>query len=120
VVVPKGGGSPTSFGNAGAATGSTPAAGTLGDGSGVQLAASSKAPSAAQTPADGLGFDGDNNDFSSLGDLDTAGDALASYDPPSVDATGGLGDLNMDLEDSAFGDAFHGVQSAANTPGDGI
>jgi hypothetical protein len=120
VVVPKGGGSPASFGNAGGAAGSTPAAGTLGDGSGVQLAASSKAPSVAQTPADGLGFDGDNNDFSSLGDLDTAGDALASYDPPSVDATGGLGDLNMDLEDSAFGDAFHGVQSAADTPGDGI
>lgn len=79
----------------------------------------SKPASAAQTPADGLSFD--NNDFSSLGDLDTAGDALAGYDPPSVDGTGGLGDLNMDLEDSAFGDAFHGVQqSGANTPGDGL
>lgn len=84
--------------------------------------ATSKPASAAPTP----GFD--NNDFSSLGDLDTAGEALAGYDPPSIDATGGhLGDdgldLNMDMEDSAFGEAFHGVgadpNSTANTPADG-
>jgi len=120
VVVPKGGGSPASFGNLGAAAGSVELANAaVGDESGAQAAASSKPTSAAQTPADGLGFDGDNNDFSSLGDLDTAGDALAGYDPPSVDDAGGLGDLNMDLEDSAFGDAFHGVeQSGGNTPGD--
>lgn len=69
----------------------------------------SKPGSAAATPGDVL--DGDNNDFSSLGDLDTAGDALASYDPPSGD------ELNMDLEDSAFGDAFHGVEQAGGGTG---
>ncbi|KAK1757441.1 SWI/SNF and RSC complexes subunit ssr4 [Echria macrotheca] len=105
VVVPKGGVSPGSSGNP---AGTAPAA------------TSSKPASAAPTPGEGLGFDGDNNDFSSLGDLDTAGDALAGYDPPSVDAAG-LGDLNMDMEDSAFGDAFHGVgQSGGNTPADGM
>ncbi|KAG7292434.1 hypothetical protein NEMBOFW57_002469 [Staphylotrichum longicolle] len=49
--------------------------------------------------------------FSSLGDLDTAGDALASYDPPSGD------ELGMDMEDSAFGDAFHGVEQAGGSTG---
>ena len=116
VVVPKGGGSPASPSNQGpvnVATGAGAAAPS------AHLPGSSKPASAAPTPADGLGFEGDNNDFSSLADLDTAGDALASYDPPSGDDAGGLGDLNMDLEDSAFGDAFHGdQQSAANTPGD--
>lgn len=82
-------------------------------------AASSKPASAVATPADG-GLDADANDFSSLGDLDTAGDALASYDPPSGD------ELNLDMEDSAFGDAFHGVEQAGGsgeggTPaGDGL
>ncbi|KAL2199843.1 hypothetical protein P885DRAFT_29203 [Corynascus similis CBS 632.67] len=66
-----------------------------------------KPASAAATPG-GL----DNNDFSSLGDLDTAGDALASYEPPSGD------ELNLDLEDSAFGDAFHGVERAGSAGGD--
>jgi hypothetical protein len=63
----------------------------------------------------------DHNDFSSLGDLDTAGDALAGYDTPDLGGeAGGLGedlDLEMDMEDSAFGDAFHGVDSSG-TPGD--
>lgn len=78
----------------------------------------SKPVSAAPTPADGEGFDGDHNDFSSLGDLDTAGDALASYDGTGGDLGDGL-DLNMDMDDSAFGDAFHGVeQSAGDTPAD--
>src|SRR5262249_50561802 len=36
--------------------------------------------SPAGTPAGSTAFDGDQNDFSSLGDLDTAGDALASFD----------------------------------------
>ncbi|KAK5658722.1 hypothetical protein OQA88_1531 [Cercophora sp. LCS_1] len=122
VVVPKGGISPNSSSNLVGATGAgnQPPI-TSGDGASGVIAPSSKPPSsAAPTPGDGLGFDGDTNDFSSLGDLDTAGDALAGYDPPSVDA-GGLGDLNMDLEDSAFGDAFHGVdQSGGNTPADGM
>lgn len=101
---------PTANSNAGTATSSAvpqqPAAPT------------SKPASAAPTP----GFD--HNDFSSLGDLDTAGEALAGYDPPSIDATGGqLGDdgldLGMDVEDSAFGEAFHDPNSAVNTPGEG-
>ncbi|TGO88138.1 hypothetical protein BPOR_0181g00090 [Botrytis porri] len=47
------------------------------------------------------------NDFD-LEDLDTAGDALASYDAGDTmgDDGHGLGDL---VDDSAFGDAFHGV-----------
>ena len=76
----------------------------------------SKPVSAAGTPGGGgLDADNSNNDFSSLGDLDTAGDALASYDPPSGD------ELGLDLEDSAFGDAFHGVEHHAgggSTAGD--
>lgn len=82
-------------------------------------AAPAKPASAAGTPAitEG-GFD--HNDFSSLGDLDTAGDALAGYDAPALDGSAGeLGeglDLQMDMEDSAFGDAFHGVDSSG-TPG---
>jgi hypothetical protein len=75
--------------------------------------------SAAPTPAGDEADSNDNeneNDFSELGDLDTAGDALASYSPPS----GADDELNLDLEDSAFGDAFHGVEragSAGDTPG---
>ncbi|KAK0630129.1 hypothetical protein B0T17DRAFT_211139 [Bombardia bombarda] len=136
VVVPEGGVSPSSSNNpAGAGAGvvptNQPSAAAVGtdaaapapavatSGQQQQNPLSSKPPSAAPTPGDGLVFDADNNDFSSLGDLDTAGDALAGYDPPSVDDAGGLGDL--DMEDSAFGDAFHGVeQSGANTPGDGM
>ncbi|KAK8924971.1 SWI/SNF and RSC complexes subunit ssr4 [Metarhizium anisopliae] len=56
----------------------------------------------------------------SLGDLDTAGDAMAGYDAPDLDGSaGGLGedlDLQMDMDDSAFGDAFH--VDASGTPGD--
>jgi hypothetical protein len=94
----------------------------------LQGTVSSRPGSTAATPGGGLGnFEGDNNDFSSLGDLDTAGDALAGYDPPSIDATGGDlgGDVGLDLhmEDSAFGEAFHGVgddqPSAGNTPSGG-
>ncbi len=82
--------------------------------------AATKPASAAPTPgaAGGGGGenedeedDGDNNDFSSLGDLDTAGDALANYDPPSGDDDG----LGMDMEDSAFGDAFHGVEQSGGS-----
>ncbi|KAG6097758.1 hypothetical protein E4U31_004997 [Claviceps sp. LM219 group G6] len=79
--------------------------------------------SAAVTPAvtDGgsTGFGGsDQHDLSSLGDMNTAGDAMASYD----DSAGGLGDgldlpMGMD-EESAFGDAFHGVGvGSGETPG---
>ncbi len=73
----------------------------------------SKPTSAAPTPGDGLAFD--TNDFSSLGDLDTAGEALAGYD--NDNAGEDLGELNMDMEDSAFGDAFHSVDQSGGDPG---
>ncbi|KAK3984131.1 SWI/SNF and RSC complexes subunit ssr4 [Cladorrhinum sp. PSN332] len=101
VVVPKGGVSPSS---APVTTQPAADASTVSHAPGPE---SVKTESAAPTPGDELGFEGDNNDFSSLGDLDTAGDALASYDPPSVD-------LEMDVEDSAFGEAFHGIDHATN------
>lgn len=76
--------------------------------------------SAGATPAGSNSFD--QNDFSSLGDMDTAGDALSGFDAPDMDGgAGGLGedmDLNMEMEDSAFGDAFHGV-GGSGTPGEG-
>ncbi|KAG6024069.1 hypothetical protein E4U41_001870, partial [Claviceps citrina] len=81
---------------------------------------------AAATPAatdagSAAGFD--QNDFGSLGDLDTAGDAMAGYDAGAdLNAEGSAGagdgdgdglDLEMNMEDdSAFGDAFHGVESS--------
>ncbi|KAL2178752.1 uncharacterized protein P884DRAFT_291201 [Thermothelomyces heterothallicus CBS 202.75] len=84
----------------------TTAAPSTGNATSVAGSSGNKPASAAATPG-GL----DNNDFSSLGDLDTAGDALASYEPPSGD------ELNLDLEDSAFGDAFHGVEQAGSAEG---
>lgn len=87
-------------------------------------AAAAKPSSAATTPAvtEGGSVTFDHNDFSSLGDLDTAGDALAGYDAPALDGSAGeLGeglDLQMDMEDSAFGAAFHGVDpNSSGTPG---
>ncbi|KAK4155515.1 hypothetical protein C8A00DRAFT_13478 [Chaetomidium leptoderma] len=74
--------------------------------------------SATATPGDaggGGGLDGaDTNDFSSLGDLDTAGDALASYGGDDDDDDD---ELHLDMEDSAFGDAFHGVEQADGSLG---
>lgn len=100
------------------------AASASGAGAGAAITAP-KAPSAAPTPAatDGGSVTFDQNDFSSLGDLDTAGDALAGYDAPALDGSAGelgegLDDLQMDMEDSAFGAAFHGVDApSASTPG---
>ncbi|KAG6008917.1 hypothetical protein E4U43_000085 [Claviceps pusilla] len=133
VVVPKGGVSPEEDG-AKALSGpnsapSRAAEGTDMDGeASKQVAAAAPAAptnptSAAATPAvtDGGSTSFDQNDFSSLGDLDTAGDAMAGYDAPDLDGSaGGLGDgldLQMDMEDSAFGDAFHGIDSSG-TPAD--
>ncbi|KAL2757584.1 hypothetical protein ACRALDRAFT_1074570 [Sodiomyces alcalophilus JCM 7366] len=120
VVVPK----------SGASSSEGPGA-TTGDGAGTQgpksstPAATGGPPATEQASAVGTPAvtEGDANDFSSLGDLDTAGDALASYEPPALDgAAGSLGeglDLNMDMEGSAFGDAFHGVGGTnTNTPGE--
>ncbi len=82
--------------------------------------AGTKHSSAAATPAGSAALD-QGDAFSSLGDLDTAGDALAGFDAPEMDgAAGELGeglDLQMDMEDSAFGDAFSGM-NASGTPGD--
>lgn len=106
VVVPKGGVSPT----AAPVTAHQPAAEVSAADTILPVSAAEalKPESAAPTPGDGLNFDGENNDFGSLDDLDTAGDALANYDPPS------MGDLDMDVENSAFGEAFHGVADINN------
>lgn len=119
VVVPKEGA--TADPNAG--TSATPKATPGEESKPVGLA--TKASSAAATPAvtDGGSAAFDQGDaFSSLGDLDTAGDALSGFDAPEMDgAAGELGeglDLQMDMEDSAFGDAFDGM-NASGTPGEG-
>jgi hypothetical protein len=46
----------------------------------------------------------DTPEFGSFDNLDTAGDALADY-------THGGDDLGLDLDNSAFGDAFHGTET---------
>ena len=85
----------------------------------VAKTASASATPAAGTPGGSVTFD--QNDFSSLGDLDTAGDALAGFDGPTLDGSAGeLGeglDLSMDMDDSAFGDAFHGVDTSGTPQG---
>jgi len=75
----------------------------------------------------GDNFNTDANDFGSLEDLDTAGEALAGYGNSDMGEHGGdLGgdlDLGMDmgLDDSAFGDAFHGVEPRdGDVEGDGL
>ncbi|KAM0332219.1 hypothetical protein ACHAQA_002494 [Verticillium albo-atrum] len=114
VVVPKGGVSPDSNANSTPAPGSAPSAAPAAGAS-----ASAAAPlqgSAVGTPALTEG----DNDFSSLGDLDTAGEALAGYEGGLDGGAGSLDDgldLNMEMEDSAFGDAFHGAVNT-DTPGE--
>jgi hypothetical protein len=61
-------------------------------------------PTMNDTPADD--YNGSPNDFADLDDLDTAGDAMASY----RDDSPGMG-LDVDMDDSAFGEAFHGVEA---------
>ncbi|KAI1306943.1 hypothetical protein F5Y03DRAFT_132771 [Xylaria venustula] len=104
VVVPKGGVTPDGNTDTGSNNGPPK---TMGP--------SSKQPSAVGTPS--AGFNGDHNDFSSLEDLNSAGDALAGFSGTPGEMSEGL-DLNM--EDSAFGDAFHGVdaQGGVGTPAD--
>jgi hypothetical protein len=54
----------------------------------------------------------DTADFGSFGNLDSAGDALADY--------GHDDNLGLDLvDDSAFGDAFHGTEMHHDNTGDG-
>ncbi len=126
VVVPPGGVSPAST-----SAPQTHPTTTLPSASTTQTAPTISAPiahpsphpasSSANTP--GLpDFHVSPNDFADLGDLDTAGDALASYG----DDHGDLGDLGLDmdmdagLDDSAFGDAFHGVEERGGDDGDGM
>ncbi|KAF7563496.1 hypothetical protein G7046_g648 [Stylonectria norvegica] len=118
VVVPKGGSTPDPNASTAAPGGPTSEASKAAD-----TAPTTKPTSATATPGaatDGGSVSFDQNDFSSLGDLDSAGDALAGYDDPTLDESAGeLGeglDLNMDMEDSAFGDAFHGVEPS-DAPG---
>lgn len=122
VVVPKGGVSP-----GGTAPPPPPAAAAAPPSSATPTAPStdsaapkppsrpaSKQASASGTPGAGsVGYDA--NDFGSLGDLDSAGDALASFSDTPADMGGDF------MEDSAFGDAFHGVDNdgddhGGNTP----
>jgi hypothetical protein len=54
----------------------------------------------------------DTADFGSFGNLDSAGDALADY--------GHDDNLGLDLvDDSAFGDAFHGTEMHHDNTGEG-
>jgi hypothetical protein len=64
------------------------------------------------------------NDFADLGDLDSAGDALASYGDDLGGEHEDLGDMGLDMDvgmdDSAFGDAFHGVEPREAEDGEGM
>lgn len=124
VVVPQGGVSPPA--------GATAPAGKNGDGStpGAGAAQQASSASAGVTPAVDFGGDGDPGDFGSLEDLDTAGDALAAFGDGGNNgdddgdemgrggesgADGAAVDLGMD--DSAFGDAFHPVDDPGHASG---
>jgi hypothetical protein len=54
----------------------------------------------------------DTAEFGSFDNLDTAGDALADY-------TAEGDDLGLDLDNSAFGDAFHGTETHHGETDDG-
>ncbi|KAK6199725.1 phosphogluconate dehydrogenase (decarboxylating) gnd1 [Pestalotiopsis sp. IQ-011] len=115
VVVPKGGVSPDDAAPASAAPAPAATAAPSNDTAAPKAPSrpASKQASASGTPGAGsVGFD---NDFGSLGDLDSAGDALASFSDTPADMGGDF------MEDSAFGDAFHGVEAggddnSGNTP----
>lgn len=91
VVVPKGGISP------GASASGAPA---------VEAAA------VLSEPAPSLGEATKASD-TDLGDMNTAGEALNSYDQTNDDLTGDIGDgMDLGMEDSAFGDAVYGVEES--------
>ncbi|RDL29988.1 Uncharacterized protein BP5553_10615 [Venustampulla echinocandica] len=128
VVVPPGGVSPTN--NSAQAPPSTtsqppeitaPTAHTVSTPSAPLTTNPSPLPTASSNQTPLPDFHTSPNDFADLADLDTAGDALASYGEGLGGGDGGLGDLSMDMDgamdDSAFGDAFHGVDE--RTEGDG-
>ncbi|KLU84110.1 hypothetical protein MAPG_03155 [Magnaporthiopsis poae ATCC 64411] len=126
VVVPKTTGAETPLG-AGTVTAHAPstAVGSSASddpGAGVEPQLEAKPPVAATHMALGASKPssamGTPDNFSSLGDIvEGGGDALASFGE-----TPGVGDdldLNMDMEDSAFGDAFHGVSESRTGDGAG-
>lgn len=102
VVVPKGGISP------GASASGVPVAEAV-----VAPLEPAQSPDDATRPID--------TDF---GDMNTAGEALSSYDHHNDDLAGDLGDgMDLGVEDSAFGDAVYGVEESrgsVDTPADGI
>lgn len=78
------------------------------------LPPTTSAPEPAQSLTPAANFD---TDFPQLEDLDSAGDALAGYGDDSGDLAGL--ELDMDgMDDSAFGEAFHGVERAEDEDGD--
>jgi hypothetical protein len=122
VVVPPGGVSPVSAApaapavpaisatSAEAATATTSAAATTTTVTAPAEPAVSPHPTATTGSTPMANFTTSPNDFADLGDLDTAGEALAGYED-----MGGSGELDLDMDvgmdDSAFGEAFHGVES---------
>lgn len=97
---------------------------------GVSPSASASGPPAAETvavpsepPAPSLGEVAKSSDHD-LGDMNTAGEALSSYDQTNDDLTADIGDdMDLGMEDSAFGDAVYGVEESrgsADTSVDGI
>lgn len=112
VVVPPGGVSPAS----------TPAQTSTAGAATTNAAGAAPAPATSTlSPRPTLpNFSASPNDFADLGDLDTAGEALAGYG----DDIGGHTDLGLDMDvgmdDSAFGEAFHGVdpRGEGGDPGD--
>ncbi|CAJ2513867.1 Uu.00g019860.m01.CDS01 [Anthostomella pinea] len=117
VVVPKGGATTPDAG-AGSAAAAAAAAASGAPPTKAAAGNASKQDSAMGTPS--MGFEGDQNDFSELDDLNSAGDALAEFG--AGDDDGGMDEEGMDMsmDDSAFGDAFHGVETrgGGDTPAD--
>jgi hypothetical protein len=113
IVVPSGGVSPT------AAEASTTEPSTISV-SASAVAAKSPHPIGTENSTPLPDFSASPNDFADLADLDTAGDALAGYGDDMVHD----GDLGLDIamDDSAFGEAFHGVElrEDGDDTGDGI
>ena len=107
VVVPPGGVSPVAANPTQAAT--TEAAPTTTTVSAPAVPTVSPHPTITTGSTPLANFSTSPNDFADLGDLDTAGEALAGYEE-----MGGSGDLDLDMDvgmdDSAFGEAFHGVE----------
>lgn len=106
VVVPPGGVSPvTTAPEQSAATATT----TTAPATAPAVPTVSPHPTATTGSTPLANFSTSPNDFADLEDLDSAGEALAGYED-----MGGHGELDLDIDvgmdDSAFGEAFHGVE----------